>query len=437
MRKIIYLALVLLLAMAGTVQAQKGQGETVLFEEDFEDGVVTEDIFLSALWKVASTDVDGVQSSVLRGVTKDIEGYFLDVGFEWVDYAQELKLRVSSAAGISIYTRIAQSNLCQQGYVLDFFPAANQEYITYGAFAGTEDCQVNSLSDQVPYVMPINEWFTVRIEAIGTNHKVIIDGEELVNVTDATTTGGGSTGLVVFDPTTIEIDYLKITSISAATAGGTTTGGTTGGQMGTTTGGGTTGGTTGTGGKPTPTTAAVVSNTLTSFAGTHQEASAELEQLGLVPKGGKLLFRENYVYARGGSGHTPLARNSRLTDVVMAGEITATISGEDICAMMLRTTTNAQQTLFVGLDAAGGVFIFDSTAAGNGTNVYQELGLDLTQPHHFLVAAIGNSVSLWVDGEQIFTELPAELREGYFGLAILGGSGSSCESRNTWVYTYE
>ncbi len=437
MRKIIYLTLMLMLVMVSTVQAQKGQGETVLFEDDFESGAVSPDIFLSALWKVASTNVDGTPSNVLRGVTKDIEGYFLSVGFDWVDYAQELKFRVSSAAGISVYTRIAEADLCQQGYVLDFFPAADQQYITYGAFEGTEDCQVNSVSGNVPYVMPINEWITLRIEAIGTTHKVILDGEELVNVTDSTTTTGGSIGLVVFDPTTIEIDYITVTSLSATattgttTGGGSTTGGTTGGQMGTTTGGGTTGG------KPTPTTAASAGNTLTSFAGTHQEASAELAQLGLVPQGGKLLFRENYVFAKGGSGHTPLARNSRLTDVAMAGEITATISGEDICALMLRTTNNAQQALFVGIDASGGVFIFDSTIAGEGTNVYEALGLDLTQPHHFLVTAIGESVSLWVDGQQVFTELPAELREGYFGLAILGSNASSCESRNTWVYTYQ
>lgn len=434
MRKLTYLLVMLVLAFSfvGTAAAQKDKGAqsgAILYEEDFESGVISEDVFLTAQWKIAATNVDGVQSNVMRGVAQGVEGMLFNIGYDFQDYAYELKFRVSSAAGISLYTRLAEGNLCAQGYTVDIFPV--DEYIALNAFQGTDDCDVESVTGQVPYVMPVNEWITARLEVNGSNHKVYFDEELLIDAEDSTTTAPGSFGLFVFDPTTIEVDYVRVTDLSgSAVASGTTTG-TMGNTSGGTTGGGaTTGGTT-TGGGTTGGKNQTV--TLVDFAENDRTASAELETLGLVPAGGTRLFVENYVFADGNAGYVPLASRSSVQETVFSAEITMDDFANDTgCHLLLRLANGA--AVFAGVDGLGQAYLVDLHDA-NGANITVPLGLDMTQAHTVTAILIGSSATIFVDGAMAIDREPVSSIAGSYGFGVI--NNGRCEARNVWVYQYE
>lgn len=181
--------------------------------------------------------------------------------------------------------------------------------------------------------------------------------------------------------------------------------------------------------------------TLEQHDGDWQDAVAELETLGLIDSGGSLIFRENRAFFSGqGNWFTPLASGSPRTDIVMAGELAFTPDGDEVEFCSLSSRINAENGsssiyLDVGVDSSGVIYyydLFDGDSTGDEARIPD---FDLSVPHHFLLLALDDRLTVFVDGEMIFENAPIVERDGFYGVSLLGdGPGSFCEATNIWAY---
>lgn len=178
------------------------QDDEIILEEDFEDGSISRDISLMGTWEIATIDGE----HVLQTTVQD-EGVSLITetdGFS--DYTVEMKLRVSDNVGFVLVNRVDSfDDLCSQGYVLDY----DTESLNFQSFAG-DDCSIEAIESDITYSLPTNEWVTIRVELFENEFR-FYSNDELIFETDALEVEyGHSFGFFIFDPTTIEIDYLAV-----------------------------------------------------------------------------------------------------------------------------------------------------------------------------------------------------------------------------------
>ncbi|GAB4510074.1 MAG: hypothetical protein OHK0046_06210 [Anaerolineae bacterium] len=186
-------------------------------------------------------------------------------------------------------------------------------------------------------------------------------------------------------------------------------------------------------------------SSLTDHAGEWQDAIAELTETGMIGSGGSLVFFEDYAFFSGqGRYFTALGRNLPRTDIVMAGELTYTASNAtelETCTLLARIVTNnqgtAQQFLQVGLTNDNAVLLLDRFGTGEDELVGEFLTADyaLGEPTHFLMLAIDDTLTIYLNGELLMDSYPISTRSGSYGIALTGlGAGARCEGRNIWVY---
>jgi hypothetical protein len=184
-------------------------------------------------------------------------------------------------------------------------------------------------------------------------------------------------------------------------------------------------------------------NELTDHAETWQEAIEELQREGVIGIGGSLVFNENYAFFSGqGEWFTPLARNSPHTNIIMAGELTfeAGSSTElERCLLSSRITiqgNSATQFLDVGLTNNANLSVYDFHDRDDDPNLaFRQLEVDLDEPIHILYLAIGDSVTVYINGELFIEDTEVIERAGSYGISLFGrGPGARCEGRNIWVY---
>ena len=181
--------------------------------------------------------------------------------------------------------------------------------------------------------------------------------------------------------------------------------------------------------------------TLQHYNAEWQNAVAELEELGLIDSGGGLIFRENRAFFSGqGNWFTPLASGAPRTDIVMAGQLTFTPDGDEIefCSLSSRIQAeNSSSSIYldVGVDSAGFVYyydLFEGESYGEETRIS---GFDLSVPHHFLILALDDQLTVFVDGEIVFEHAQIDERDGFYGVSLLGkGPNAFCEATNIWAY---
>ncbi len=196
----------------------------------------------------------------------------------------------------------------------------------------------------------------------------------------------------------------------------------------------------------TPVAKSSAAVTLANYNGEPGAVIAELQRLGLVPKGGSLLFRENRAFFSGqGSFFTPLARRSPQTDVVMAGELTFSVGNVnqyEQCSLTARIGTNASGDATTYVDVAftntGELLLIDrfsdkrDAELGIGTRTY-----DVDRPQHLLFVLMGNRANVFVNGELVLADFEVSERAGTYGITLIGkGPGARCEGRNIWVYQF-
>lgn len=186
--------------------------------------------------------------------------------------------------------------------------------------------------------------------------------------------------------------------------------------------------------------------TLTNYAGDWRDAIAELEENELILTGGDLVFVEDRAFFSGqGSFFTPLASNSPQTNFVMAATLDYTIGNEftgegelETCNLLARLQTDStgtsQEFLEVGLDATGALYYY--TADDSELTNYGEFRrLDLDKTYNVLFVANGPTMTLFLDGVEVSSNLPIDEIAGTFGIALRGtGPSASCVGENIWVY---
>ncbi len=187
-----------------------------------------------------------------------------------------------------------------------------------------------------------------------------------------------------------------------------------------------------------------VAQTLTQHDAGWTEAVAELEQLGLIGSGGTLIFNEPLAFFDGtGSWFQALARNTSNRDVVMAATLDFTIGDPleyEACGLLARIVTDGSDSigtfLEVGFTNLGQVYWLDRRGDAGGDTDFLGLGLNLGMPHHILFIAQGDLLSVYIDGELVFEDVPIESRSGSFGIALVGaGETSRCEGTDVWAYS--
>ena len=174
-------------------------------------------------------------------------------------------------------------------------------------------------------------------------------------------------------------------------------------------------------------------------------AVAELQDAGMIPKGGTLLFEENYAFLSGhGNFFIPLGEGYPDTDIIMAADMTYTVGTQteyEECGLFSRIETNqrgsAVRYLEVSLDNDHDVTFRDIFGPGDTqANLdYVDSNIDLTVSHHLLIMALDDRLTVFLDGEMVTNDFEIAVHAGTYGLGLHGrGNDTRCEGRNIWVY---
>lgn len=400
MRKGFFLSLILL--MAFIIPTAVAQNETVLLDADFEDGTIPEGLSVNENWKIIQTE-EG--TNALRGVIgataatdEDVsaEGYFSTSGDSWVDYAYEARVRIDEPTQIAFFFREGSQEDGFPSYAFYILPSTEEVFLSI-LMPEEDGTNIEDLADGSLSV-PLNEWFTVRVEAEGTNLRAFVDDNLVLSANDSRLPSG-NIGFLAFNRAIVELDYVRVSELAS-----------------------------------TPDTPATIS--LQNFDGPYQDAVAELEELGIIPTGGRLLFQENFVFARATGGYTPLARNSSVTNFVYTGELNADINGENtFCALMFRLDTSQGGNFgFSGVDNTGAALAFDLT---NEVGVTGSTALDLSQENYFTIVGIDDTITVFVNGQLEINTSGFDTTGGAFGIGSLGQSNADCEASGVWVWNLD
>lgn len=180
---------------------------------------------------------------------------------------------------------------------------------------------------------------------------------------------------------------------------------------------------------------------LNEFNNELRDAVFELEDLGLIGKEGFQLLNNLFptptiigqgdwlVWLDGITGRLYFG------DVVIAGMINfqpASEREDENCTFILRADyLESFDTLRVGIDSDGNIFYRDT--AGFEDTV--EAGLDLDFPHHILLIAADDRLTVFVNGELIFDEVEVDERGGGYAFGMSGDvSATRCDAEDVWVY---
>lgn len=335
------------------------------------------------------------------------------------DYALEVRSRIHS--GELLLTVRGGDDFCS-GYEFHIYPGIN-----YASLNVTDqDCRTTILDDLNGVPVANGEWATLRIEASGPQLTAYINDEAVLSAQDDTYTQGYATlffmsEVLIQRDALIDVSALRVIPTVANIASVTSA----------------------------PATSVPASGGLTQYAAAHGQAIAELQALGIVPEGhGTFIFQEPTAYFEGnGSWYTPLARSAPHTNIVIAGNLEVRFNAPseyETCFIMTRIVTEggtAVKELSVGIDSEGDVLIVDADdpdATNFSTYEYMPLRGSLDTSHHFLLVAMGNRATLYVDGEIYFERIKVEERAGTYGIGLSSyDSDSRCEANNLWLYSFD
>jgi hypothetical protein len=398
----LFLFLCLSLALTGVAFAQSEDGET-LAEFDFDNERLPRDLEVTEAWEVTQIRRD----VVLHGEpSEDVQLAYLPEGTEWEDYAFEARVRLVDGV-IAFISRIPDlSNFCGGYYV---FISPSEGSVSLSTL--NDQCETSEL-DSSNFDFPVDDWATVRLETAGEAISFFVDGDLVVSAEDDTYAQGFPLVLLGSE-SEADLDYIRVVEIEA-------------------------------GGISLPTSNSGKGDALENFAGTPDEAIGELVDLGLIPRGGELVFEEDEAFFSGaGNFFTPLARRSARTNIVMAAELTFEIGDPDeleFCRLLMRVDTDNQGTavtsINVGFANSGEAIVIDFSREGQDATLLEisQDQFDLRDPHHVLIILMGEEISVYVDGLLVFDRLPVDEREGTYGIALAGaGRSARCEGRNIWV----
>lgn len=349
----------------------------------------------------------GNGDSALRIKTSDYAVVYLDEP-SLTDYALEVRARINS--GELMLTVRAGQDMCS-GYDFGYAPSDDFAYLR----VTDDECNTTLVEEAYGLGYTLGDEVTLRLEIDDSRLTAYAGGEEFMSAT-VRAFSEGFPALYLFSETEPAQDALiDIAAMRVLPAG----------------------------------TAEAAGGTLTQYAGSHGTAIAELQALGIIPNTrGTFIFQEPTAYFEGdGSWYTPLASANPHTNIVMGGNLEVTFNAPseyEACKLMTRIVTrgnSAVQELSAGIDSDGDVFLIDADdpdASQYSTFEYDALNGSLDDSHHFMIVAMGNLVSVYVDGELFFDRVKVDQRGGTYGIGLASHDGDSrCEANNLWVYSFD
>jgi hypothetical protein len=151
------------------------------------------------------------------------------------------------------------------------------------------------------------------------------------------------------------------------------------------------------------------------------EAVRTLEESGLIPAGGSLVFAEPYVFAAGTDLTQPLAAQLALGDIVLGGNLALqSEAAEAQCSVLARVAGTGG--LEVRLDANGEWSVLDRERL--------LAAIPADTEGHVLLVAWQTRLLVYLDGRLV---LDAEVSPGSGSLG-LRARAATCELRDLWVY---
>ena len=171
---------------------------------------------------------------------------------------------------------------------------------------------------------------------------------------------------------------------------------------------------------------------------------AELQEKGVLPLGGNLIYETNYAFFDGTGGfYTPLAEFRPHINYIMSGELKfkASADTEDIelCGFITRVQTEGFYTtahMITGFQGDGSPILIDRT--GSSASSVIDFGFesfDLETAHYYTTVVQDDTVLIFIDGELVLENTELAPRQGSYGIAIDSeGYGARCEVNNVWIY---
>lgn len=186
---------------------------------------------------------------------------------------------------------------------------------------------------------------------------------------------------------------------------------------------------------------------LEDFDRSPSRAVGELQDAGVLPEDGEVVFEEDTFLVDESTVFT-FAQEDEFTNVVMAGMVTfsAGNTDEELCSMYARLTVNEEERrvdtyLRVSFSSDGQLVVVDRF--GDGEDEFNAetftLDLDLEDAHHLMIVAAEENIRIYVDGELIVDDFQVEdVNEGFFGFGMFTErSRSECEVEEFWGYSFD
>ncbi len=174
----------------------------------------------------------------------------------------------------------------------------------------------------------------------------------------------------------------------------------------------------------------------------------ELQGLGLVGTGARSQVQQNYMFLNGrGDLFVGLGTSSPSTNLVMNAQLTfnsADVSQFELCSLQARVGRDGQRNSMSFIDVAwvnnGSVAVIDRPlpTGDAATIAVADLGLTLGSTHTLLAVINEDVLTLFVDGALVLENVPVTVREGVYGMSMVGRASSSprCDARNVWIYGF-
>lgn len=190
---------------------------------------------------------------------------------------------------------------------------------------------------------------------------------------------------------------------------------------------------------------------LSLYDGPYTQVVEELQELGLAPWGGSLVFQSGYIYYDGqGDRFVALAYGKPHVNIIVGADLSLREGETDEdniqeCGIIMRIGSqsgaadgsgDARFWMFTGVDNKGNAFLQDRYTDADPIYINRKsLDLEVGEPHDLIITLIDDRATVYIRGELAFVVENLDPRNGYYGVSITGdGFGARCNAYNMWIY---
>jgi pectate lyase len=190
---------VLLAFVAGMTATSFAAADTVLLQENFEDGIAQGWTFDTCRWNIIQE-----ASTVLRQQDSEVNCHVAAGSLSWTDYTVKARMRVFAWNGqdrsVALLARRQDAN---NHYALALRSTNNVELRKTVAGSTTRLAIA-------PQTVARGTWYNLRLEVLGSSIRGFVNNVEMLSATDSTFTSGAIGGMTEFAGT--DYDDVLVTS---------------------------------------------------------------------------------------------------------------------------------------------------------------------------------------------------------------------------------